>query len=151
MVYLFLIYISIYTRNNQSIDLELFLDHLPAGSSAKPFVHYAQLFLSDNEFRQYDYGPRENKIRYNGSETPPPYELANVVAPTALFVGEADDLGNIEDNDHLAKVLPNCFHHEVIDEKWSHIDFAVAIDAPEKIYNTIVSYIEHFEKEQFRV
>ena len=107
--------------------------------------------MSDNEFRQYDYGPRENKIRYNGSETPPPYKLANVVAPTALFVGEADDLGTIEDNDHLAKVLPNCFHHEVIDEKWSHIDFAVAIDAPEKIYNTILSYIEQFEKEQFRV
>ena len=108
-------------------------------------VHYAQLFLTDNEFLKYDYGPKENKARYNGSETPPPYNLNNVIAPTALFVGEWDDLGTVEDNEHLAQVLPNCFHHEVIDEHWSHLDFAVAIDAPEKIYGTITSYIEEFE------
>lgn len=123
----------------------LFADHLPAGSSAKPFVHYAQLHLTDNEFLKYDYGPKENAARYNGSETPPPYNLDNVIAPTALFVGEADHTGNVEDNAHLAQVLPNCFHHEVIDEHWSHMDFSVAMDAPEKIYNTIVSYIEEFE------
>ena len=65
-----------------------------------------------------------------------------------MFVGEWDDLGTIEDNEHLAQVLPNCFHHEVIDEHWSHLDFAVAIDAPEKIYGTITSYIEEFEEKK---
>ena len=126
-----------------------YADHLPAGSSAKPFVHYAQLHLADNEFLKYDYGPRENAARYNGSKTPPPYNLSNVIAPTALFVGESDDLGTVEDNNHLAEVLPNCFHHEVINEKWSHMDFAVAIDAPEKIYSTITSYIEEFERNKY--
>ena len=126
-----------------------YADHLPAGSSAKPFVHYAQLHLADNEFLKYDYGPRENAARYNGSKTPPPYNLSNVIAPTALFVGESDDLGTVEDNNHLAEVLPNCFYHEVINEKWSHMDFAVAIDAPEKIYSTITSYIEEFERNKY--
>ena len=103
------------------------------------------MHLTDNEFLKYDYGPKENAARYNGSKTPPPYNLENVIAPTALFVGEDDTLGDPEDNEHLAQVLPNLLHHEVIDEHWSHIDFAVAIDAPEKIYNTIISYIKQFE------
>merc|ERR1719189_3114490 len=92
----------------------LYLDHIPAGTTTNPFVHYAQLHLSDNMFLKYDYGPEENPLHYNGSQTPPPYNLKNIINPNALFVGEYDTLADEMDNAHLAMELPNVFHNEVI-------------------------------------
>ena len=119
-------------------------DHIPAGTTANPFVHYAQLHLTDNQFLKYDYGPEENAVRYNGSINPPPYNIEKIVTPTALFVGEVDSLGDIADNNHLAQVLPNVFHHEVIQD-YGHVSFSVSYSAPEKVYKTIISYINDFE------
>ena len=83
-------------------------------------------------------------IRYNGSETPPDYNLQNVIAPTALFVGGEDTLASVKDNIHLANALPNVFHHEVIPE-FGHFSFSVSYHAPEQVYNKITWYINEFE------
>ena len=67
--------------------MPIYLDNLPAGSSTRPFVHYAQLHLLENEFRKFDFGKEENIERY-GSEIPPSYDLSKITTPVALFVGK---------------------------------------------------------------
>jgi len=69
--------------------------HFPAGVSAKELVHYAQLIRS-NHFRDFDYGKRGNMKQY-GQASPPSYDMKKIGVPTALFVGEKDDLGDTKD------------------------------------------------------
>ena len=54
-----------------------YLDHLPSGTSTQTFVHYAQNFMYDGEFRRYDYGSERNLKEY-GQELPPEYDLSKV-------------------------------------------------------------------------
>ena len=57
--------------------MSFYLDHLPAGSSTEPIVHYAQLTLYENEFKRFDYGIEGNMEHY-GTTTPPEYDLSKV-------------------------------------------------------------------------
>ena len=65
--------------------------------ASRPLVHYAQLYVSHN-FEAYDFGAEENLIRY-GQTTPPEYDLSQILAPVAIFKGDADVLVNVSDVD----------------------------------------------------
>ena len=118
-----------------------YLEHVPDGSSTRPFVHYAQLHLLDNEFRKFDYGEEENMNHY-GSTTPPAYNLNNVQVPVALFIGDKDDLACVSDVENLAQDLPNVSLFQVVEfEGWTHLDFSIAIDANKLIYSKIIDMI----------
>ncbi|GIY22139.1 gastric triacylglycerol lipase [Caerostris darwini] len=66
--------------------------HTPAGSSAKSVAHYGQL-VESGKFNKYDYGKKENLVRY-GQETPPEYDLTKITTPVALMWGLNDDLAD---------------------------------------------------------
>lgn len=66
---------------------------MPAGSSVKQLMHFAQEILSGH-FRKYDYGIVGNLIKY-GKLTPPDYALENVTAPVALFYSQNDWFANV--------------------------------------------------------
>lgn len=120
----------------------IYLDHLPEGTSTRPLVHYAQLHVTDNEFVKYDFGSEEENMANYGTVKPPAYDLSNVQVPVALFVGDKDDKADVQDAEHLAQVLPNVFHHEVVDYKgWTHLDFAIAIDAASLVYEPILKML----------
>ena len=80
-------------------------DHEPEGTSAIPLYHFAQLSLLNFSFVHYDDGTT--------NEIPPPYNLDNVVTPTAMFIGAGDTTADAGDNEVLSKDLPNVFHYEV--------------------------------------
>ena len=104
--------------------MPIYLDNMPDGTSTRPFVHYAQLHLTKN-FQKYDFGPKENLIRY-GSELPPIYDLSKISAPIALFVGDKDKQATIEDAKILAENLPNVSLFQIVDfEGFTHIDFLI--------------------------
>merc|ERR1719369_2719388 len=73
--------------------LPIILSHTPAGTSYHTLNHYAQVHIS-RTFRKYDFGPLENRKRYNGSLTPPSYSLSNVTTPVGLFWGQNDFLAD---------------------------------------------------------
>ncbi|XP_059093434.1 lipase 3-like [Tigriopus californicus] len=111
-----------YSYMNVSM-IPFYLDHLPGGTSTQTFVHYAQLFLDKDRFARYDYGPVRNQLEY-GQDTPPEYDLSKVSAPTALFVGNADDLADPVDAALLMDRLPNVIYNEIVDfDGWNHFDF----------------------------
>lgn len=67
------------------------LGHLPAGTSVRTIVHYAQGVTSGN-FQKYDFGLERNMIEY-GLETPPAYDWSKMTAPVALYWAQNDWLG----------------------------------------------------------
>ena len=89
------------------------LDHLPEGSSLIPYWHFEQLHLLNFSFVHYDDGSFDQNSLRKDRTTPPPYNLNNVITPTALFVGAGDPKADSGDNDVLAEDLPNVFHYEV--------------------------------------
>merc|ERR1711998_156693 len=74
-----------------------FVAHFPAGISMKGVDHYAQS-IRNGGFKEFDYGKNRNMQEY-GQFEPPSYDLSKISVPTALFVGEHDDLGDPEDVD----------------------------------------------------
>lgn len=118
--------------------MPIYLDKVPDGTSTRPFVHYAQLHLTDNKFQKYDFG-NDGNIEHYGTSTPPEYNLDNVKVPVALFLGDKDDLATIADGHTLEKKLPNVSLFEVVDsEGFTHLDFAIAIDADKLVYSKIL-------------
>ena len=115
--------------------LQVYWDHIPAGVSARAMVHFAQLHLNNNEFAKLDFGSPEQNLEHYGSEVPPLYDLSQVSAPTAIFVGEKDDFATLPDVDKLVSVLPNVIHYELLDfPGCTHYEFAIGIDAGKIIY-----------------
>ena len=87
---------------------------MPEGSSLIPFFHYGQLHLLNFSFVHYDYGSMKQSVLSDGNlDIPPPYNLNNVITPTAMFVGAGDTTADPGDNEVLSKDLPNVFHYEV--------------------------------------
>lgn len=123
--------------------LSFYIDHLPAGCSTQSFVHYTQLKISGNDtFSRYDWGPEENLERY-GQATPPEIDLTKVTAPTVLYVGDSDTVACEEDSAILASRLPNLIGNHIIDHKgWSHLDFFMAMNVKEKVYDSILRYMD---------
>lgn len=99
--------------------------HFPAGVSVKSLVHYAQEIRSGH-FREYDYGKKGNLKQY-GQESPPDYDMSQIKVPTALFIGEKDDLGDVKDNERLQTSLqgnPALVYSKVYSD-FSHVTFFV--------------------------
>lgn len=68
--------------------LPVILGHTPAGASTHTLIHFAQ-GINSGKFRPFDYGKEKNMEIYGNIE-PPPYELAKVTAPIALYWSDND-------------------------------------------------------------
>ncbi|KAL1459169.1 hypothetical protein WDU94_011176, partial [Cyamophila willieti] len=67
--------------------------YVVSGSSNKNYFHIVA--IKNATFVQYDYGPKENLVRYNSSN-PPAYNLTNVKVPVSLYYGETDELAGVK-------------------------------------------------------
>ncbi|XP_071642183.1 uncharacterized protein [Temnothorax longispinosus] len=130
--------------------LPLILEHVPAGSSTKQFMHYAQLvktgfLITRGKFRQYDYSWAGNLMRY-GTFSPPEYNLGKIKVPVSLHYSTNDWLANVKDVDELYKDLGNPIgKFRVPLEKFSHLDFMWAKDAKDLLFDKILSLMTNFQ------
>lgn len=124
-------------------NLPVIYGHVPSGAATKQLAHYGQGVIS-GEFRQFDYGTYENKLRY-GSEQPPKYELSNIVAPVSLFYSDADWMSHPTDVDELYSKLINAIDiYKVPNGGFNHLDFIWAKDFDKLIYNRVKKLLTHF-------
>ena len=119
--------------------IPVYLDHVPAGTATRPIVHYAQLHTYDSEFKKFDFGSAEKNMEHYRSPDPPYYNLDNVKTPVALWSADKDYLADSKDVYHLSRVLPNVISYELVNiPGFTHLDFAMAIDADIAIYKPLI-------------
>lgn len=135
------LFLGMHAGNMNETMMSVYLDHLPEGTSTRPFLHYAQLFLSE-KFESYDFG-RKGNLEHYGSEDHPDYDLAKVTVPTALFYGTGDDLADPIDVHTLSLALPNCIkNHEVEFDGFSHGEFFAHIDVDKLVYKYVIDIFQ---------
>jgi len=125
--------------NNSRWDVYGNLD--PAGTSIQNMNHWGQGVRKDN-FCYYDYGTGHDNEKHYGQRDPPCYNLANMVAPVALFSGGMDDLADPTDVSRLISELnPNVIIYQDEISYYSHMDFVWGLDAYTVLYPQIISLI----------
>lgn len=68
--------------------IPVILSNTPAGSSTKQIIHFAQ-GITSGDFKQYDFGKKENLKKY-GTKEPPVYDLRQVTARVVMYYGAND-------------------------------------------------------------
>ncbi|XP_016076211.1 PREDICTED: gastric triacylglycerol lipase [Miniopterus natalensis] len=127
-------------KNLNTSRFDVYLAHNPAGTSVQNAFHWIQVYKS-GKFKAFDWGsPVQNMMHYN-QPTPPNYNLADMKVPVAVWNGGKDWLAETQDVDLLLSKLPNVIYHKEI-PFYNHLDFVWAIDAPQEVYNEIISMIE---------
>lgn len=124
------------------INLSVIYGHLPAGTSNKNLVHYAQN-INANTFKKYDYGSSNKKIY--GTLEPPAYNVRNITVPVALYHADNDWLAVYEDIEHLINLLPNVVQvFRVPLKTFNHVDFLWAKDVKKLVYKDIFVQIQKY-------
>ena len=63
----------------------MYLSHIPAGTSVRNMIHFAQMYNSRN-CTKYDYGSAEKNVEHYGTPNPPAYNLKSIKnTPVTLF------------------------------------------------------------------
>ncbi|CAH1401156.1 unnamed protein product [Nezara viridula] len=114
-----------------------------SSTSLRTLIHAAQNRLAD-QFQQFDFGPKENLMRYN-SLKPPKYLLELVTTPTALFWSLNDPTLNEQSVARFASEIPNVITNSVVDDpKFSHADMIIGDNANVILYPRIIEILDSF-------
>lgn len=107
-------------------------------------LHIAQLISNGGKFRQFDYGHDGNLEKY-GSWEPPAYNLTASTAPVVIYYGLNDLLVHPRDVQELSRMLPHVIATiPIADRKFNHVDFLLAKNVREVLYEKIVQTLEEF-------
>ncbi|KAM5235950.1 gastric triacylglycerol lipase [Ctenodactylus gundi] len=132
------------SKNFNTSRLDVYVSHNPAGTSVQDILHWAQAGRS-GKFQAFDWGsPFQNTLHYN-QPTPPYYDVTAMNVPIAVWNGGHDPLADPHDVDNLLPKLSNLIYHKEI-PPYNHLDFIWAMNAPQKIYNEIVSMMAEGQK-----
>ncbi|EFX82413.1 hypothetical protein DAPPUDRAFT_223831 [Daphnia pulex] len=109
------------------------------GTSVPVIAQFAQNFHAGETFQAYDYGPRENIMRY-GSTRPMEYHLDQITAPIYVFSGGNDHIVTPLDVDWLLTQLKNMKGSTRIPE-YNHGDFVWGTDVKDKLYDQVMALL----------
>ncbi|CAN8216710.1 unnamed protein product [Coccothraustes coccothraustes] len=125
-------------KNTNMSRFDVYMGHTPAGSSVQNIIHWLQLYQT-GEFKHYDYGS-DNVLHYN-QDTPPLYRVEEMPVPTAVWSGGQDWAADWRD---VLQLLPRISHlvsYTHIPD-WNHWDFVWGLDAPGRLYSSILRLME---------
>ncbi|KAK2505408.1 hypothetical protein MC885_005364 [Smutsia gigantea] len=124
-------------KNLNTSRLDVYLSHNPAGTSVQNVLHWTQAARS-GKFQAFNWGSPVQNMMHHDQPIPPIYNVTAMNVPTAVWNGGNDLLADPGDVDVLLTKLPNLIHHKKI-PPYNHLDFIWAMDAPQEIYNEIIS------------
>ncbi|XP_012515165.1 PREDICTED: gastric triacylglycerol lipase isoform X2 [Propithecus coquereli] len=131
-------------KNLNMSRLDVYISHNPAGTSVQDALHWSQAVRS-GKFQAFNWGsPVQNMMHYN-QPTPPYYNVTAMNVPIAVWSGGNDWLADPQDVGMLLPKLPNLIYHKEI-SFYNHLDFIWAMDAPQEVYNEIVSMMTEGKK-----
>ncbi|XP_008836072.1 gastric triacylglycerol lipase isoform X2 [Nannospalax galili] len=124
-------------QNLNTSRFDIYLAHNPAGTSVQDILHWGQAAKS-GIFQAFNWGsPYQNMLHYN-QNTPPFYNVSDMTVPIAVWNGGNDILADPRDIGILLPQLRNLVYHKEI-LPYNHLDFIWGINAPQELYNEIVS------------
>ncbi|KAI1281925.1 Gastric triacylglycerol lipase [Halotydeus destructor] len=126
--------------------IDVYIQQLPAGTSSYNVLHYAQNVRS-GKFETFDYGAKENLVRY-GSKVQPEYDLSRITNKDIVLM-RADNDWLVHPKD-LAKLksklqVPLVEDYRVPLKDWNHIDFIWAKEAGKYVNKKIVDILSKYE------
>lgn len=123
---------------------ELYRSH-PTGESTGQVIHYLQ-GVTSGRFRKYDHR-REKNLQIYGQETPPDYNLSNIKAPVRFYNAKNDFFAVKKDIQKMERMLPNLVEsYDVPLKMWNHIDFVLAVNAKEHVFEKIIKTANYYEE-----
>ncbi|NXC17076.1 LICH hydrolase, partial [Corythaeola cristata] len=125
-------------KNFNMTRLDVYTSHYPDRTSVKNVIHWAQVVKS-GEFKAFDYG-NKNPVVYH-QEKPPCYRVEEMPVPTVVWSGGEDWIADQRDV-HL--LLPRIAHLVTYNHipDWNHWDFIWGLDAPGRLYSSILELME---------
>lgn len=110
----------------------VYMGHVPSGSSVHSLAHFSQLMNSDR-VQYYDWGSAKDNIAHYGQDKPPEIDyklIGKQSVPIAMFVGRFDNLGDLEDarwaRSTILEAGGHICHYQEFDA--GHASFMVAKD-----------------------
>ncbi|XP_054030653.1 lipase member M isoform X2 [Dryobates pubescens] len=125
-------------KNFNMTRLDVYTSHFPDRTSVKNIIHWAQVKKS-GEFKAFNYGSA-NPARYH-QDTPPSYRVEEMPVPTAVWSGGRDWVADPEDMERLLPRIAQLVTHRHIPD-WNHWDFIWGLDAPRRLYSSILELME---------
>ncbi|XDB65102.1 hypothetical protein ABFV05_018718 [Capra hircus] len=119
-------------KNLNMSRLDVYIAHNPAGTSA----------VKSGKFQAFDWGASVQNLVHHHQVS-----VLTMNVPIAIWNGGKDLLADPQDVDLLLSKLPNLIYHKEI-PNYNHLDLIWAVDAPQEVYNEIVSLVAE-EKKQF--
>ncbi|XP_004583436.1 gastric triacylglycerol lipase isoform X1 [Ochotona princeps] len=132
------------SKNLNMSRLDVYVAHNPAGTSVQNMLHWTQAVKSGN-FQAFDWGNPVLNIEHFNQPTPPYYNVTAMNVPTAVWSGGQDLLADPEDVDLLLPKLSNLIYHKEI-LPYNHLDFIWAMNAPQEVYNEMISMMDKDNK-----
>ncbi|XP_075011508.1 lysosomal acid lipase/cholesteryl ester hydrolase-like isoform X2 [Calonectris borealis] len=125
-------------KNLNMTRLDVYTSHYPDGTSVKNMIHWAQVMKS-GEFKAFDYGSKNPAVYHQ--ETPPFYRVEEMPVPTAVWSGGEDWAADHRD---VLLLLPRITHLVTYGHipDWNHWDFIWGLDAPGRLYSSILELME---------
>jgi pimeloyl-ACP methyl ester carboxylesterase len=141
---IFLILFGPEKKNLNETRMQVFVSHVPDGTSVKNMIHIAQ-GVQSNLFQAYDYGsPEKNQEHYNQT-TPPAYSIRPIKVPTAIFYGGDDWLADPTD---VMYIFDNIQNETLVYKKYlpdyNHVDFIWGITANELVYADVLNLMRKY-------
>uniref|UniRef100_A0A452ESZ9 Partial AB-hydrolase lipase domain-containing protein n=1 Tax=Capra hircus TaxID=9925 RepID=A0A452ESZ9_CAPHI len=115
--------------------LDVYVAHNPAGTSVQNAV-------KSGKFQAFDWGASVQNLMHHHQVS-----VLTMNVPIAIWNGGKDLLADPQDVDLLLSKLPNLIYHKEI-PNYNHLDLIWAVDAPQEVYNEIVSLVAE-DKKQF--
>lgn len=119
------------------------MQHEYAGSAFKQGIHYGQL-VKHKRFCHYDHGKKKN-LKIYGTESPPDYNLTNVVVPIAYYYAKHDTVCVAKDQEDSIRLFPNIVDGYLLPySKFTHMDMLVGNDAKPLAYQRALKLMEQY-------